>query len=208
MIAMKLKTIATAVSISAFTAVLVSCNFDKTTPGYEYMPDMYRGPAYEAYQPSATFEDGLSARKPVAGTIPRGFEVYPYENTNEGYAEAQAALKVPSSFSLNSADESKREKLLAEGKELYSIFCTHCHGDKGDGQGILVQREKILGVPSYASEARPDINEGSIYHVIHYGKGIMGSHAGQMTQEERWKVTSYVLELRAALDKAAAPKAE
>jgi mono/diheme cytochrome c family protein len=205
---MKLRTIAIAVSTTVFYSAVVSCNFDKTTPGYEYMPDMYRGPAYEAYQPSKTYEDGLSSRKPVKGTVPRGFEVYPFEDSNEGYAQAQSLLKVPSEFAMTQAAPDKKEALLNEGTELYNIFCTHCHGEKGDGNGILVQREKILGVPSYSSVARPDVNEGTIYHVIHYGKGIMGSHASQMTQEERWKVTNYVLKLRTDLDQANAPATE
>ena len=66
----------------------------------------------------------------------------------------------------------------------------------GDGNGILVEREKILGVPSYSSEKLPNITEGSIYHVIMYGKNIMGSHASQLSHDERWKIVQYVLQLR------------
>ena len=29
-----------------------------------------------------------------------------------------------------------------------------------------------------------------------YGKGLMGSHAGQLTQEERWKLVLYVQKLQ------------
>ena len=189
------------IPVVIFAAAVVastSCNFDKSTPGFEYMPDMYRGPAIEAYQP-----DG-GALKPVQGSIPRGHDLYAFEDSPEGYDAAQASLKIPAQFHLDGLSEEKKEKVMAESKELYNIFCTHCHGEKGDGQGILVKNEKILGVPSYASAARPDINEGTIYHVIHYGKGIMGSHASQMTQEERWKVTNYVLKLRKDLDGSAA----
>jgi len=85
---------------------------------------------------------------------------------------------------------------MAEAKQLYTMFCSHCHGDKGDGNGILVQREKILGVPSYSTERLPDITEGSIYHVIMHGKGIMGSHASQLNYDERWKIVQYVMQLR------------
>jgi mono/diheme cytochrome c family protein len=95
---------------------------------------------------------------------------------------------------------------LQDGKELYAIFCTHCHGEKGDGNGVLVQNEKFLGVPSYAADRLPNITEGSIYHVITHGKNLMGSHASQISPEERWKIVNYVLKLRADLaPKAAAP---
>ena len=48
------------------------------------------------------------------------------------------------------------QKNLDAGKELYTIYCAVCHGDKGDGNGILMQREKILGIPSYAAPGRAD----------------------------------------------------
>jgi hypothetical protein len=36
------------------------------------------------------------------------------------------------------------DKNLEQGKELYTIYCGICHGDKGGGQGILVKREKFF----------------------------------------------------------------
>ena len=31
-----------------------------------------------------------------------------------------------------------------------------------------------------------------MFHTLTYGKGMMGSHAGQLTKEERWTVIQYV----------------
>jgi mono/diheme cytochrome c family protein len=87
----------------------------------------------------------------------------------------------------------KGEAALAEGKELYTIFCNHCHGPKGDGNGHLVEIGKFPAVPDYKSR---DITAGSIYHVIMYGKNLMGSHASQLSNEERWKIVRYVQDLR------------
>ena len=173
--------------------VFGACTRDNTQPGLEYMPDMYRGPAIETYQESSDEAGGPSYLKPVANTVPRGFVPYEYPNTPEGYAAAKAELKNP-------LTNLQSDEMMAEGKELYGIFCTHCHGDKGDGNGILVQREKILGVPAY-NDAGRDISEGSTFHVIQYGKGVMGSHASQMTIDERWKVVNYVMKLKADLSK-------
>jgi hypothetical protein len=64
----------------------------------------------------------------------------------------------------------------------------------------LVSREKILGVPSYADAAR-NISEGSTYHTIYYGLNSMGSYAGQLNIEERWKVSEYVIKLKQDLTK-------
>ena len=78
-------------------------------------------------------------------------------------------------------------------KKMYEIYCSVCHGSKGDGNGILMEREKFLGIPSYADR---DITEGSIYHVLMHGINLMGSHAGQVNDKERWQISQYVLKLR------------
>jgi len=81
---------------------------------------------------------------------------------------------------------------------LYEIYCSVCHGNKGDGLGILAEREIFLGIPAYNDPSRY-ITQGSIYHVIMYGRNAMGSHAGQINEEERWQITQYVLQLKEEL---------
>ena len=67
----------------AFTLFVVSCG-DELSPGVEFMPDMYRSPSYETYSGSPFLADSLSARLPVAGSIPRGYNAFfEYENTKE-----------------------------------------------------------------------------------------------------------------------------
>ena len=168
-------------------ALLVTSCFDKSRPNYQYMPNMYEPVGYETYQESNAFANGMEAQTPPEGTIKRGWMPYAYENTLAGKDSAYANLKAPLTDSL------QIEEYLAEGKELYNIYCGVCHGAKGDGKGILVEREKILGVPSYKDR---DITEGSIYHVIYYGINSMGSYAAQLNEEERWQVTAYVEKLR------------
>ncbi|MCP4051839.1 cytochrome c [Mesoflavibacter zeaxanthinifaciens subsp. sabulilitoris] len=155
------------------------------------MPNMYESVAYEAYQESDAFANGVEAQLPVEGTISRGYMPFDYAGDTDGYNLAKAELTSP-------LDSTQVD--LNRGKELYNIYCGICHGNKGAGQGQLVKREKILGVPSYADAGRA-INEGSIYHVIYYGKNAMGSYANQLNEEERWQVVAYVLSLKANLEK-------
>ena len=61
-----------------------------------------------------------------------------------------------------------------------------------------MQREKFLGIPSYADPGR-NITEGSIYHVQMFGLNAMGSYASQTNELERWQITQHVLNLKAAL---------
>ena len=160
-------------------------------PNYEYMPNMYESTGYETYAENMLFENGQAALNPVDGTIPRGHSLYQYEDSNSGYELAKNNLQNPLE------DD---EINMAKAKELYEIYCGVCHGNKGDGQGILMKREKILGIPSYSDPGR-DITEGSVYHVIYYGRNTMGSYANQLNEMERWMVTEYVMQLKSKLSK-------
>lgn len=166
---------------------LASSCFDKSKPNYQFFPNMYEAVPYETYSEHDVFKDGKEGQLPVSGTIKRGFVPFEIPNTTEGYALAKESLKSP--LDTTSLDVEK-------GKELYNIYCAICHGEKGDGKGNLVKREKFLGVPNYKDR---EITEGSIYFVITYGLNSMGSHANQLSQEERWQVTDYVLKLKSEL---------
>ncbi|WP_405293842.1 c-type cytochrome [Algibacter sp. Ld11] len=175
--------------VIAVVLLAVSCKKD-TAPNYQFMPNMYESAGYETYG-EAAFKDGVEAQIPVEGSVARGHVPFDIENSTAGYELAKATLKSPL----------RAEDIDAErGKELYNIYCGICHGTKGNGQGNLVKREKILGIPSYDDAGRA-INAGSIYHTIYYGKNAMGSYANQINEEERWQVVDYVLTLKADLEK-------
>ena len=168
--------------------MFTSC-FDPSRSNFQYFPDMYESLAGEAYAESDAFSNGIEAQLPVEGSIARGWEPYDYNDTNEGYELAKSQLISPLS---------PNEINLSKGKKLYEIYCSVCHGNKGDGIGILAEREKFLGIPAYNDPSR-NITQGSIYHVIMYGRNAMGSHAGQINEEERWQITQYVLQLKEEL---------
>ncbi|WP_233164167.1 c-type cytochrome [Snuella sedimenti] len=175
--------------VLAVVLVSVSCKKD-TAPNYQFMPNMYESAGYETYG-EAAFPNGVEAQLPAEGSIARGFIPFDIPGTTEGYLLAKETLKSP-------LDSTQVD--LVRGKELYDIYCGICHGNKGKGQGNLVKREKILGIPSYDDAGRA-ITEGSIYHTIYYGKNAMGSYANQLQEEERWQVVAYVLKLKADLEK-------
>lgn len=177
--------------------LMSSCTKDPNSPGVEYMPDMYRSPSYETYSENPVLPDSMTALKPVAGTITRGewphsaslinALPYPYENTLEGYAAAGAELKNPIPTS---------DAVKAEGKVIFEKMCMHCHGKEGAGDGQLIGTGKFPPPPAYNSPQLKELPEGKMFHTITYGKGLMGSHASQLTKEERWKVIQYIQELQ------------
>lgn len=170
-------------------ALTFSCK-EERKPNYQYMPNMYESVGYETYGEYPVFENEQEAKLPVEGTVPRGWMPYELEFSNQGYQTAKDSLKNPIAYT---------EENIEKGKALYDIYCAVCHGAKGDGQGILVKREKILGVPAYNDAGRA-ITEGSIYHVMYYGINSMGSYASQTSIEERWQIVAYVEKLKAELD--------
>lgn len=180
------------VKITIIALVLVaftSCQ-ENARPNYQFMPNMYESVGYEAYSESHAFRTGVEAQLPVEGTVSRGHLPFDYANNMEDFMLAKENLKSP--IDLSKVD-------LDEAKVLYDIYCGICHGNKGDGQGKLVKREKILGIPKYDDIGRA-ITEGSIYHTIYYGKNTMGSYANQLNEEERWQVVAYVLDLKSKLE--------
>jgi len=171
--------------------VATSCQ-DDSVPNYQYMPNMYESVGYEAYSEADFLPNQSEAMLPPANTINRGWLPYEIENSPEGKELARLQSSPLDSMSV--------EKNLAKGGQLYTIYCAICHGDKGDGQGTLVKREKILGVPSYADPVR-NLTVGSTYYTIHYGLNSMGSYASQMNTEEMWQVSEYVMKLKQDLTK-------
>jgi len=189
---MKRKYLNTLSKLAVVTAIIsiTSCK-EEGGLAPEYMPDMYRSPSLETYVDygeirGKKWNDSLintmTARKPVDGTVPRGFQPYSYENTAEGYQLADLNLKNPITHS---------EGVVKEGEELYGMFCVHCHGKTGQGDGSLVQNDKFPPLPVKFGKDLV-MSEGKMFHSITYGKGLMGAHASQLTQKERWKLVHYI----------------
>jgi len=168
---------------------LASCEDDHSRLKPEFMPDMYTSPSYETYSSNPLFGDSITSRNPVAGTIPRGYSFFYYPSSNEGYEAAGKDVVNPLE---------KTQLNLEEGKRLYGIYCIHCHGEKGNGDGSLIATGKFPPPPSYSTGKSSrggdvkDLSDGKIYHTITYGVNLMGPHASLVSPEERWKITQYV----------------
>ena len=169
---------------------LASCSGD-SNPGYEYMPNMYRSPSLETYSENAI--TGMNALTPVKGTIARGhLKTFNYDGTLEGYLLAGKKA-------INPIEDN--EKTRAEGKALYGMFCEHCHGETGTGDGTI-KHAIYSAVPHYNDSKTLrrcnlpicDLKACHIFHTITFGLNAMGPHATQITENERWKIVLYVQE--------------
>ena len=181
------------VIICSVYLLIVSCGNDGR--GYEYMPNMYRSPSLDTYGQNTIYSDSSNARKPVKGTIPRGkLLTFNYEGSLEGYLLAGDNVINPYASSSEN---------IEDGKKLYAMFCTHCHGDLGDGKGSI-NHPVYSAIPAYNDNnmarrtggTMSELKAGHIFHAITYGLNAMGPHASQLSEEERWKIVLYVQTLQ------------
>jgi hypothetical protein len=92
--------------------------------------DMHDTPRYEVYEANPSFADGRASRNLPAGTVARG-HLRDDDHLYTGKVDGEFAASFP--FALSFDD-------LRRGRERFSIFCTPCHGQLGDGRGMVVQR--------------------------------------------------------------------
>ena len=193
--------------VSSGAILLIGCKAGKDKTGYEYAPNMYHSIAYEPLKQVKDKEAGLwvnssaddigeyyssnpnnefemNMLEPVPNTVKRG-KFLPYRIPKDSLTLAAAIL-------MNPLPDTK--EVMADGKVLYGKFCSHCHGATGTEPGLV--GERFAGVVSYTSASVKNVSEGHIFHVITHGKGRMGAHASQLSQEERWKIVRYVQTLQ------------
>ena len=232
-----MKKLNTLFAIALIALIMASCgSADGEFTGSEYMPDMAHSIAYEAntnnyysfnrrHTDEADYLKMIQPRNPVANTIPRGYAGYTtdaalwesrqksmkglpmngsmpyyYENTDDDRTRAIAEIN-GNPFPLTQAG-------LDKGKDLYNVYCGICHGEKGDGNGYLVEDKTKAGQPKLAYPNQPtnlisdgptdvkNSSEGRVYHAIMHGKGVMGSYKDKLSFEERWQVIHYLRSLQ------------
>ncbi|MCB0607278.1 MAG: c-type cytochrome [Lewinellaceae bacterium] len=201
-----------------------------------YEANTYNYYYYNTWDEASTFKlkQLAIARDPVKGTIPRGYAgIYlaPTSTAQNAMLDRLHGLDQINAISepMNGhapyyyADsEAGRARAIAEitdnpypitaaglekGKELYTLYCAICHGDKGDGQGYLVNSDenpnvKYPLVPAiFTKDTFYLASNGRFYHTIMYGRNAMGSYADKLGYEERWEVIHYIRSLQAKAQK-------
>jgi mono/diheme cytochrome c family protein len=193
----KITIILALISVTVGTA-MVGCG-SKRTPGRVYMPDMAYSRTYEAYDllDSTKFTGDIYNKggnqiffnaMPVHGTIKRG-DLFPYTLPNDSNGYKMSAT-IPNPIGEISAAD------MAEAGRLFNINCAVCHGAKGKANGPM--SGKVGGIVDITLDQYKALGDGTIFHVMTYGKNNMGSYASQLTKEQRWKIVKYVRTLQGA----------
>lgn len=191
---------------------------DATQPNWEFLPEMKRSPAVQAFEVSDRFANGRALQWAVPGTIPRGHQPLHFTASKEDAARAGVDLRNPYQVRIaappaNPPAAGKPVDPLAElaasvqrGEAVYRVSCQSCHGATGAGDGPVAQRgfPPPPPLPTGKSVQMPD---GQLFHILTYGQGSMSPMAAQLDRDQRWDVINFVRSLQTPAATAASPPA-
>jgi mono/diheme cytochrome c family protein len=168
----------------------------------EVFPDMDRQAKVRPQAPNLFDEvfgagDGRGSRLPVAGTVVRGAPIDD-SPVNTGRKEGADEWIEVNPLEVN-------EKTLKRGQERYTIFCAVCHGQAGDGGGIVTQYSLITA--DLHQHRLVQARDGYLFDVISNGfnattnaVGVtysrMPAYKSKISAEDRWAIIGYVRALQ------------
>jgi len=163
-----------AIALTLATIALVGCR-----------QDMHNQPKYLPLRESDFYADKRSARPIIEGTVARG-QLYEDSYYFTGKVGNNYATEFP--FPVT-------EPVLKRGQERYNIYCSPCHSELGDGNGMIVSRG-LKKPPSYHTERLRTAPVGHFFDVITNGFGAMGDYASQVSVQDRWAIVAYIRALQ------------
>lgn len=161
--------------------------------------DMQDQPRYKPYREAAFFNDKLTTRPPVEGTVARGNlreDAHLYTGKTEGVTATPGPGNEFAGFAATFPFPVTQE-VLHRGQERYGIVCANCHGPLGDGNGMIARRG-FPGVKTYHDDRLRNAPVGYIFDVITNGFGKMPALEPQITVKDRWAIVAYVKALQAS----------
>lgn len=152
--------------------------------------DMWVQPKELPMQQSSFFANDSSMRPLVDHTVARG---HLQLNTPffTGYQNGKLVSQIPIPVT---------RALIERGKGRFEIFCTPCHGQLGNGEGMIAHRGFNLRaeVDSYLTNRLRRMPVGHFFDVITHGYGTMFSYASRIEPQDRWAICSYIRVLQYA----------
>jgi mono/diheme cytochrome c family protein len=170
-----------------------------TRPPIEVFPDMDHQAKYKPQATSKFFADGRADRPIPAGAVPFG--------RDSGLADPAFLRADDFRYGGKAADGSFARgfpkdleitrAFVERGQNRFQIYCSPCHGQLGDGNGIT-KSYGMLTTPSYHDDRIRNMPEGEIFNTITNGKNTMMPYADKLSPDDRWAVVAYVRALQRA----------
>jgi mono/diheme cytochrome c family protein len=146
----------------------------------------YQNPLSNEKSPSGAhvFPDGAVSRPLVEGTVAQG-HLREDDAFFTGFKDGKLVDKFPLVIS---------KELILRGQDRFTVYCVPCHGQLGDGQGMIAHRGFELRRPvgNYHTDRLRKMPIGHFYDVMTNGYGAMYSYASRVEPQDRWAIAAYI----------------
>lgn len=173
-------------------------------PPLELFSDMDRQSKYKPQAESEFFADHRTDRPVPAHTVARGRTtgadptfLAADEHMYRGYSGPLTTPEATQWYRGFPAGIEINAVLMERGQQRFTIFCTPCHGQLGDGNGITKQYG-MVATPSWHEDRFRDMSEGEIFNTITNGKNTMLGYGDRIPAADRWAIIAYVRALQRA----------
>ena len=167
-------------------------------PPLYIFPDMERQPKLRPQTANAFFDNGMSSRLPVAGTVARSQPVhvgdklvYPWQDSPLTTGLVTGTTNFVELNPLPVTDE-----LLQRGEQVFNINCAACHSKVGDGNGTPKRINAMAIVANLHDKRIVELTDGELFNTLSYGKGLMLGYAANLPVQDRWAAIAYLRALQ------------
>jgi cytochrome c553 len=147
--------------------------------------DMFNQPKSNPLRESDFFPDGAASRLIPPHTVARG----DLEN-DDAFFTGMIGTNLVTTFPFPITRE-----VLERGRQRFEINCVPCHGETGEGNGVVVARG-FPRPPSYHLDRLRMAPIGHFFDVMTRGYGVMFAQAERVTPEDRWAIAAYIRALQ------------
>jgi mono/diheme cytochrome c family protein len=187
-----------ALCVLATVAVLGFRGTHFRKPPLYIFPDMERQPKLRPQTANAFFDNGMSSRLPVAGTVARSQPIrvgekliYPWQDTPLTTGLVTGTTNFVELNPLPVTDE-----LLQRGQQVFNINCAACHSKVGDGNGTPKRIGAMAVVGNLHDKRIVELTDGELFNTISYGKNLMLGYAATLPIQDRWAAVAYLRALQ------------
>jgi mono/diheme cytochrome c family protein len=205
--------ITTIMALVPFALIARARASKSSKPHWHIIPDMDFQPKGKTQTASDFFEDRRTMRGPIDGAVARGdlqnddhlFKgvIYEQQQVFEPNAAGEVIprlIQAPRWATSFPSQVTMDARTMERGRDRFNIYCQPCHGESGDGQGMVAKRAR--SVPTQGWNAPSDLNvairqpHGQIFNSITNGVRQMPAYGAQIPPEDRWAIVLYVRALQ------------
>ena len=167
-------------------------------PPLYVFPDMDRQLKLRPQEPNGFFPNGVSSQLAPPGTIARGVPMQTLDGLVRPYEDASVFTgREPGTTNFVPTNPLPvTAQLLERGRERFTIYCSPCHGQLGDGNGITKKIGAMAVVANLHDQRIVEMADGELFYVITHGRNLMGAYGPNVPVGDRWAIIAYLRALQ------------